>query len=252
MFMSLMRRPPIRVPEPSHAATRPSTERRHGMHRHHATGGLVAALAERFPVVQRLVGEEFFRGMARAFVTQEPPRSPVLLQLGATFPAFIDGFDPTVAIPYLGDVARLELARSRAAHAADAASLSDDDLATCPAAELADMRVVLHPSISVVASRHPIVSIWEAHHDADATVPVQSWSAETALVARPFHAVDLWRLPPGGGAFLTALARGMTVAQATKTARDADRTFDLDANLAVLFGARVMTGFGENPVTADV
>jgi hypothetical protein len=249
MFMSLMRRPPVRVPEPIHAAARSSSERRHGMHRHHATGGLVAALAERFPVVQRLVGEEFFRGMARAFVTQEPPRTPVLHQLGATFPAFIDGFDPAVAIPYLGDVARLELARSRATHAADAASLSEDDLATFSAAELADKRVVLHPSISVVASRHPVVSIWEAHHDADATVPVQSWSAETALVARPFHAVDLWRLPPGGGAFLTALARGMTVAQAGKAARSADAAFDLDANLAILFGARVMVELGEGPAT---
>ena len=192
-------------------------------------------------MVQRLVGEEFFRGMARAFVTQEPPRSPVLLQLVATFPAFIDGFDPAAAIPYLGDVARLELARGRAAHAADAAALSEDDLATFPAADLADTRVTLHPSLSVVASRHPVVSIWEAHHDADATVPVQSWSAETALVARPFHAVDLWRLPAGGGAFLTALARGRTVAQAAKTAHSADGMFDLDANLTVLFGARIVT-----------
>ena len=248
--MSLMRRPPVRVPEPSHAATRPSTERRHGMHRHHAGGGLVAALAERFPVVQRLVGEEFFRGMARAFVTQDPPRSPVPMQLGATFPAFIDGFDPVAAIPYLGDVARLELARSRAAHAADAASLSADDLASMPAAALADTRVTLHPSISVVASRHPIVSIWEAHHEAEAIAPVQSWTAETALVARPFHAVDLWRLPAGGGAFLTALARGMTVAQAAKTARGADAAFDIDANLAILFGARVMVELAEDPVSA--
>jgi hypothetical protein len=237
MFMSLMRRPPVRVAEPIHASARSSTERRHGMHRHHATGGLVAALAERFPVVQRLVSEDVFRGMARAYVTQEPPRSPVLQQLGATFPAFIDSFDTVAAIPYLGDVARLELARSRAAHAADAAPLSEDDLASTAA----DTRLTLHPSISVVASRHPVVSIWEAHCDADATVPVQSWSAETALVARPFHAVDLWRLPPGGGAFLTALARGMTIAQAAKTACSADGAFDLDANLTILFGARIVT-----------
>jgi Putative DNA-binding domain len=239
--MSLMRRPPVRAPEPIHGAARHTSERRHGMHRHHAAGGLVATLAERFPVVQRLVGEEFFRGMARAYVTQEPPRSPVLLQLGATYPAFVDGFDLAAAIPYLGDVARLELARSRAAHAADAASLSEEDLLAIPAAKLADARVVLHPSISVVASRHPIVSIWEAHHDADAIVPVQSWNAETALVARPFHAVDMWRLPVGGGAFLTALARGMTVAQAAKTAGGADDAFDLDANLAILSGARIVT-----------
>src|SRR5262245_61159155 len=106
MPMTLKRRPPVRVPEPIHGAARSNSERRPGMHRHHAAAGLVSALAERFPVVQRLVGEEFFRGMARAYVTQEPPRSPVLIQLGATFPAFVDGFDVAATIPYLGDMAR--------------------------------------------------------------------------------------------------------------------------------------------------
>jgi len=93
----------------------------------------------------------------------------------------------------------------------------------------------------VVASRHPIVSIWEAHRDPDAIVPVQSWTAETALAARPFHTVDLWRLPAGGGGFLTSLARGLTIVEAAEAAAGADRGFDLPANLAVLFGARIVT-----------
>jgi hypothetical protein len=201
---------------------------------------LVTVLAARFPVVQRLVGEDFFRTMARAYVTQEPPRAPVLRQLGATFPAFIDGFASAAAISYLGDVARLELARSRAGHAADTAPVSACELAAVAPAELVDMRVMLHPSVSVVASRHPIVSIWEAHRDPDAIVPVQSWTAETALVARPFYSVDAWRLPSGGGAFLTALARGLTIAEAAQAASAADGMFDLAANLVVLFEARVV------------
>ena len=238
--MNFMRHSPVRVPEPLHGAPRTAPERRIAAARSHAAG-LVAALAERFPVVQRLVGDDFFRTMARAYVTQEPPRAPVLRQLGATFPAFIDGFAPAAAIGYLGDVARLELARSRAGHAADAAPASAGELAALVPAELVDMCVTLHPSVSVVASRHPIVSLWEAHRDPDAIVPVQSWAGETALVARPFYAVDTWRLPPGGGAFLTALARGLTIAKAAQAGYAAADRFDTASNLDIVFGARIVT-----------
>ena len=243
-FADAVRDASARVPEPIKGAARLASERRFAVYRNNVAVGLVSALAERFPVVQRLVGEEFFRAMARAYVTQEPPRSPVLLHYGATFPAFVDGFEPAAAIAYLGDVARLEFARGRAYHAADAAPLSGEQVSAIPADELAGMRVVLHPSMSVIASRHPIVSIWQAHRDPDAIVPVQSWTAETALVARPFHTVDVWRLPAGGGGFLTALARGLTITEATDAGRAAASRFDLVANLAVLFGARIVVGLG--------
>src|SRR5215470_447629 len=231
----------LRVPEPIKGAARAAPERRFAVYRNNVAAGLVSALAERFPVVQRLVGEEFFRAMARAYVTQEPPRSPVLLQYGATFGTFVDSFPPAAAVAYLGDVARLEFARGRAYHAADAAPLAAENLAAIAPAALADMRVTLHPSISVISSGHPIVSIWEAHRDPDAIVPVQSWGAETALVARPFHAVEVRRLPVGGGSFLTGLARGLAIVEAAEAATRADGRFDLEANLAQLLGSRIVT-----------
>jgi len=233
--------PSVRVPEPIKGAARGMSDRRFAVYRNNVAAGLVSALAERFPVVQRLVGEEFFRAMARAYVTQEPPRSPVLLQYGATFGTFVDGFAPAAAIAYLGDVARLEFARGRAYHAADAAPLAAENLAAIAPAELAEMRVTLHPSVSVIASGHPIVSIWEAHRDPDAIVPVQSWGAETALIARPFHAVEVRRLPMGGGSFLTGLARGLAIVEAAEAATRADGRFDLEANLAQLLGSRIVT-----------
>jgi hypothetical protein len=249
-FADAVRDASMRVPLPIAGAARQTADRRFAVYRNNFAVSLVSALAARFPVVQRLVGEEFFRAMARAYVMQEPPRSPVLLHYGATFPAFVDGFEPAATIDYLGDVARLEFARGRAFHAADADPLTERDIASVPAAELADTRVVLHPSVSVVTSRHPIVSIWEAHRDSDAIVPVQAWAAETALVARPFLTVEVMRLPPGGGHFLTALARGLTITDAAETARAAERSFDLVANLALLFAARIVTGFGD-PRPAD-
>src|SRR5919108_3746086 len=89
-FADAVRDASLRVPLPVAGAARQTSDRRFAVYRNNVVASLTSALAERFPVVQRLVGEEFFRAMARAYVTQEPPRSPVLLHYGATFPAFVD------------------------------------------------------------------------------------------------------------------------------------------------------------------
>ena len=60
-----------------------------------------------------------FPGIARAYVAQHPPRSPILLYYGDSFAYFIYAFAPAAPIPYLGYVARIECARRAAYHAAD-------------------------------------------------------------------------------------------------------------------------------------
>src|SRR6266545_2079406 len=78
------------------------------VYRHHVFESLGSALATTFPTVQALVGEDFFRMLARAFVGQSPPNQPVLAEYGAGFPAFIAGHDAARDLPYLADVARLD------------------------------------------------------------------------------------------------------------------------------------------------
>src|SRR5258705_2738279 len=54
-----------------------------------AVTALMRALAERYPVVCRLAGEQSFLGAARGYVLTQPPRSADLLQYGETFPRFL-------------------------------------------------------------------------------------------------------------------------------------------------------------------
>ena len=94
--------------------------RRFAVYRNNVVAGLVKALKSRFPVVEKIVGQEFFAAMARVFVAERPPRSPVLASYGDEFATFIAAFEPARELAYLADVARLEAARTRAYHAADA------------------------------------------------------------------------------------------------------------------------------------
>jgi len=216
-------------------------ENRFAVYRNNVIASLVSVLAARFPVVRRLVGEEFFRAVARAYVTEEPPRSPVLLHYGETFPGFIENFPPAAAIEYLADVARLELARGRAYHAADAVPIEAGVLVSLAPEQLGELRLALHPSVSLLQSPHPIVSIWEAHQAAE-VAPVSAWTPEAALVARPALDVGIWRLPPGGHCFIGRLADGHALAAAVEAASATAADFDLTANLAILLRANVVVG----------
>ena len=240
VFAAALLDPSLPVPAVVRGAARRRAERRFAVYRNNLLTGLTSALVARFPVVQRFVGDDFFREMARVYVTAMPPRSPVMLRYGETFPAFIDAFEPAAPIPYLGDVARLEMARGRAYHASDAVPVRVDTFASCPRDRLAGSRVKLHPSVSIISSRHPVYSIWYANQDPDRYVPIAPWASESALVARPDLEVDVWRLPPGGAPFLSALSRGCTFADAFSAALKRDETFEPVANLSLLIRARIV------------
>jgi hypothetical protein len=231
------------VPEgvTSHTSSQPV--RRFAVYRNNVVASLVKALGMRFPATSRIVGEEFFNAMARVFVTADPPRSPVLMSYGDDFPDFIERFEPAAELPYIADVTRLEAARTRAYHAADAEPIEPDRLRNIAPEALGGMRFALHPSAEVVRSRYPIVTIWAMNSGEAGLGPIEDWRPEHALIARPHLDVEVRRLPAGGAALLAALIAGNTLAEAAEGAGAEDGGFDLAANLAGLIGAGLVTGF---------
>ncbi|MGK2921822.1 MAG: HvfC/BufC N-terminal domain-containing protein [Methyloceanibacter sp.] len=228
------------VPAPVVGRQGGSPSRRFAVYRNNVYASLIDVLGSRFPVSARLVGEEFFRAMARLYVEKTPPASPVLLRYGADFADFIGAFPPASAVPYLADVARLEWAWHRAYHAKDAAPLSLSDLAEV--GETAEGAVLtLHPSLQVVCSDYPVVTIWQlALRDGEnepARLPAEG---EDALVVRPNLEVEVRRLPSGGAHFVKALAEGATLLEAASRASGEAPAFDLEANLAGLMTSGVI------------
>jgi hypothetical protein len=215
-----------------------SRDSRFAIHRNNVAAGLIGALEERFPVVLRLVGPGFFREMARRYMELEPPRSPIIFRYGSTFPSFIESFPPAASLPYLADVARLEFARGIAYHAANATPLTARAFADLDENGLAATTVRLHPSVTLMSSRFPVVSIWEAHQGGPDVAPI-GWEAEAALVARPHLEVEVRKVPPGGYTFLQELANGATLLTALAAGAEQATEFDPATNLALLIGARV-------------
>ena len=190
--------------------------RRFAVYRNNVAVGLNDALAARFPVIRRLVGEVFFAAMARHYAEADRPRSAVLIEWGAGFAAFLAQFPPLAGYPYMADVARIEFARGRAFHAADAPAA---DPALLADADPATLRLWLHPSVTLLRSGHPAVSIWAANQPGAAGGPIPS-GAEIALIWRDStFQVPVLAVAPGDAALIDALLSQQTLAQAAAQAQ---------------------------------
>jgi hypothetical protein len=215
-----------------------ATPARFNIHRNNIAAGLKAVLAARYPVIQRLVGEPFFAATARAFTAADPPLSPVLLQYGATFAQFLARFEPAAPYPYLPDIARLEWARHRAYHAADAAPADLGLIGKLSFGQLPALRFTLHPSATIIASPFPVLSIWWTNQlDTEVKPIALDQGGEAALVVRPRLEVITTGLPPGSDRLIAALGTGAALDEAADLAMAAQPAFDLAAALATLFRA---------------
>ncbi|MGE3289763.1 MAG: putative DNA-binding domain-containing protein [Geminicoccaceae bacterium] len=232
---------------------------RFAIYRNNATVSLIEALAVKFFVTRALVGDAFFRGMARLYVQREPPSSRLLHEYGATLPEFAARFPPAGGLPYLADIARLEAARTCAFHAADADPVSAETFGTVTPETAARLRLRLHPSVHLLASAWPVLSIWLAHIRGSGTPEdlsaelrrIDLRRPEAVLIARPRDQVRHWLLPPGGAGFLAAVALGDTLAEAAARAADASPDFDLTANLTLLIRAEIAVHLSFAGVATD-
>jgi hypothetical protein len=202
------------------------------VYRNNVVVSLVAALADTFPVVRELVGEDFFTAMARLYVAEQPPSSPVLARYGDGFADWVAQFEPAAAVPYLGDMARLERARVRAYHAADAPVLGAEAIAARLAdpARLPGAQLQLQPSLTVLASPWAIVSMWAAHQGQGRLEDMDPGQPENALVLRFEDDAVVLAIPAATAEFVGRLRRGLPLGEAAAT----HEPFDLGAGLATL------------------
>jgi len=216
------------------------------VYRNNVISSLVDALGQTFPVVLELVGVAFFRAMASEFVRAAPPRSHILAFYGAAFPHFMSEFGPARPVPYLADVARLDLARVRVYHAADAQPVAPQAVGLAMASQdrVGELRLDIHPAVQVVQSPFAIVSLWAAHQDAGDPGAVDPVHPESALVLRDGLDVLVLRLSAGAAEFITALQQQHGLAEAVAVATDAEPAFDLQSALVLLLGHGAVTSIG--------
>lgn len=233
------------LPEGITARDPAEAPRRFDVYRNNVAVSLAEALAARFPVIKRLVGEEFFAALARLYAEAHRPTSPVLHEWGESFAAFLAGFSPLEAYPYMADVARIEWARGLAYHAGDGRPA---DPTLFAAADPARLILRLHDSVQVLRLDTPAVTIWTANQPGAAPLDLAGTGPEIALVWRdPAFDVPVLAIGPGDAALIEQLQSAAPLTTAAECALWAEPDHNPQPMLVRLMQAGVILTLEETP-----
>lgn len=204
--------------------------------------GCIDALQANYPAVCRLVGEDWFRAAAAAFVRSHPPTDGRLMDYGQPFGDFLATFEPALGLPYLPDVARWDRRWTQCHLAADAPVLDAHWLAQQPAEALAAIVLQPHPAARWAwCGDHPAFALWQCQREGRAWDNSSAWQPDGGLLTRPQAAVAWHPLTRGVVAFLDACAAARPLAEAAAAAAAADSRTDFFALMQLLLQAGALT-----------
>ena len=203
----------------------------------------IEALRAGYPSVERLVGEERFRALARPYVEAHPPRVASLVEYGEEFPRFVEDARDTHHLDHLASFATLDRAWSEVWFAADPdapetiapAGISGD------AEALMSLRGRLAPWVRLVSLEYRALPTWRRLRQGELgqriEVPrtprhVLIWRRDSEILCR-----DLGRPEH---AFIARIAAGQPCGEAAGAALEADAGFDLVATFASLLHHRIL------------
>ena len=247
-FATALRDPARDVPDAVGPRGSGTPVARFNVYRNNSAVSLTEAIADSYPVVRALVGEDFFTAMARHYVDDHVPASPVLIHYGGSFADFIETIEAAQSLPFLADVARVEWAWVQAYHASDCNSINAEALQLADAEVLTASRLSLHPSVHLIQSDWPVVSIWSAHQidEPDARQAALSQidqTGECGVIVRPELDVHIQLVQPAVVQLLSSFRSGSTLGEAAE-ALEPDDIDDFGGMLGYIFSTGAITAIG--------
>lgn len=215
------------------------------VYRNNYFGNLIDALAGAYPVVEQLVGRDFFRMMARRYIERQGSHSGNLHHYGEAMPGFIAAFEPARELVYLPDVASLEWAYHCAYFADDVSLLDVTTLTQVSPEQYEGLVLHLHPACRLVNSRYPVAAIWRAHQPGapeEFHIDLDSGRC-SALVSRKEDVVQVDELLPVNSTWLQYILAGVPLGTATEATLEHHADFDLQAMLLQLTRQGLLTRF---------
>lgn len=196
------------------------------------------ALEDLYPVVHQLVGQEFFRALANRYVRMYPPAQAAMVYFGEEFPEFVEQDKACAELLYLPDVAKFELARQRAYHAADVEPLTPEVMQEVGVDRLLQSCLRLHPSMQMLSSNWAVRSIWLAHKgDQPKFEDIDLFQGQHSILVRPAYEVLICSVDLAAMALFTEIAKGAALGIAIESTLEKYPELDVTQALALGFGS---------------
>lgn len=205
----------------------------------------IEALVSNYPAVVALVGDAFFRTMAKRYVMQFPPLKGSLVGYGANFVSFLKDSDTSQTLPYLTDIARMDDAWLKVYFSADTLPLGAESMQSLieEAGDAYAQHLLLNTAAALLSLDYPVISIWQAlKEQGELSDAVElNKSSDHALIWRFGAEMLIRQLPEAEYIFLSNLHAGLGVEAAADRAIQSDSGFDLGLFFSNLISAGLLT-----------
>ena len=236
-FASGLLNPDAPTPDGLRAPGNGCLDTRYAIYRNNVTSSLIEALEIGFPATRGLLGQRYFHAVAAEFIRDTPPDSPILSLYGAALPHFIERFPPLSNMPWLADIARLELARRESNDSLDCVCDAVKQLANVNPVILPQLVPQKHPSARWMTSRWPVYSLWKYR-----TTPA-TFEPESVLIVRPQLQVRQCLLPACGVEFLAAINGRRSLEELAVVLFEQNSSIELPALMSLLIQQGAISHF---------
>ncbi len=208
------------------------------VYHHNVRAQFRKALAVSFPIVAELVGESRFSDLAEQFRQRNPSRSGDLHPSGANFPIFLATAPEALDTNHLdlAELATLEWAWQCALIAPDQPAIDAASLTLFRPEEWPSLRLQFQPSFTVLRSRSPVISYWQAQRTPEKRPQKTNGPEQAWLVGTPRGPV-LQSCNATTADWLDAIAAGASLTTALTTLDEraqSDRTPTAEVDVAAV------------------
>ena len=222
-----------------------TSQQRLQIYRNNVISGQVGALKTTYPVIARLVGDEFFGYLARQYLKDNRSQTGNLNDLGHNFDSFLTTFPGTDELVYLPDVAKLEWAIHRILLATVRSPMGLDPLSKISDTRYGELGFVIQPASCLVSSVYPVLQIWQVNQEdfhGDVAVNLSGGGVELLVIRRGLE-IEFESLTAGEYCLLKALSEKQPFSKACEFPLKAQPDLDLVSCLQRYVASGVIVDF---------
>lgn len=201
---------------------------------------LLQTLHQTYPLVEKLVGKDFFHVAAKEYIRRYPSRSGNLYEYGEYFSDFLSEYGPVKELIYLAEVAQFEWLCHTLNIAGEHPGLDINILNRVAPEHYDQIYFVLHPACCIKKFYYPILRVVElCKSEIDEDLELGEEGIHL-LIQRSDGELSFAALSPVDFAFLSSLAEGKSLAAALEEAHILDENFVLEKKLHEWVESRVI------------
>jgi len=204
------------------------------IYRHTFITNLTQSLQTIYPLITRLVGEEFFLATAQEYRQSYPSRSGNLHDYGEYFSDFLVHYAPVNHLPYLSEVALFEWISYQLSFAAEPSAFDWQQLKTYSQTDYQQLHFSLHPACRLITFHYPLLDILALCKGEIEELRLNENTPNDLhlLMIRKDMEIVLYLLPLADYTFLLCLQDNQSLAQATEAALSIQADFELEKKLS--------------------